>query len=219
MDPTGIEMGGVTPGLIAIGIGLIVTFAGYGAFRFVLALVGALFGFSLGVGIVAGLGGDGVMGAIGMMAAGLVLALLFGWLAFAFYQAAVLVGLGWLGFILGVFFVTLIGVEEPAMLWLVGALVAAALVVLGLLTSLATWLVVIVTALAGADLVVTGLMLLFDTMTVDELYAGNLDAVGWWGLAALALGIAGIVVQWRAVGGARSAAIRDQWSPSQPRSA
>lgn len=69
MDPTGIEMGGVAPGLIAIGIGLIVTFAGYGAFRFVLALVGALFGFSLGVGIVAGLGGDGVMGAIGMMAA------------------------------------------------------------------------------------------------------------------------------------------------------
>lgn len=219
MDPTGVEMGGIAPGLIAIGIGLLVTFAGYGAFRFALALVGALFGFSFGVGIVAGLGGDGVPGAIGMMVAGLVFAILFGWLAFAFYQAAVLVGLGWLGFILGVFFVTLFGFDEPAMLWLVGALVAAGLVVLGLLTNMATWLVVIVTALAGADLTITGLMLLFDSMTVDALYSGNLDGVGWWGLGAIALGIAGIVVQWRAVGGARTAPVRDQWAPAQPRSA
>ncbi|HVK45947.1 MAG TPA: DUF4203 domain-containing protein [Micropruina sp.] len=203
-------------GLVALVIGLIVTFAGYAALRVVIALLGAFVGFSLGGALGALMPGLGVMRALAFWVCALLGALVMGWLAYAFYRVGVLLGLGAIGFNLGVALMLALGMRSSWLVWLVGALTAVALVVVGLIGDLPAVLLIVLTALAGANMVISGVMLVFGVVDLPMLQAGDALAKGqswWWGAAALALAVIGMVAQWQALRRSRSATtMHVQWS-------
>lgn len=209
-------MNDVMVGLIALVVGLIVTFAGYAALRAVIALFGAFLGFGLGAALGAAIPVSGAMGTVTLWICALLGALLLGWLAYAFYQVGVLLGLASIGFSLGVALMLALGVQSGWLVWAVGALVAVVLVVVGLIGDLPAILLIVLTALAGANLVVTGALLITGKVNVHLL-----DAAGgglppgqswWWGLGSLVLAAIGMIVQLRSLRRARSASMRAQWS-------
>lgn len=207
-------MNDVVVGILAVVVGLLLVFVGYRALRTMMAVVGALTGFGIGGAVAAGFPIEGTLGTIVTWIVALLVALLFGWLAYAFYQVAVLVGLASIGFSIGAGLMVALGLRGDWPVWLVGALVAVVLVVLGLIGDLPAILLIVVTGLAGANLTITGAMLLIGSVDLVDLNPGGSDvaAVGWWwALAALALAIVGIVSQLRSLSRSR-AAMRAQWS-------
>jgi hypothetical protein len=209
-------MNDIMVGLIALVVGLIVTFAGYAALRAVIALFGAFAGFGLGAALGASIPVGGVAGTVTLWLCALLGALLLGWLAYAFYQVGVLLGLASIGFSLGVALMLALGAQSGWLVWTVGALVAVVLVVVGLIGDLPAILLIVLTALAGANLVVTGVMLMTGTVSLRLLEAaGSALPPGqswWWGLGSLVLAAFGMIAQLRSLRRARSASMRAQWS-------
>lgn len=187
----------VVMGLIAMGVGLIVTLAGYGLFRVLLVIGGAVSGFSFGY----GLASSWDLGGFWAIALGVVAAVLLAWLAFAFYQVAVYLGLGLLVFALGAGVMQTLGVSQTWAVVGVGVALAVVCVLIAIAADLVTILIVIATALSGAELVVTGLMVLTEQAPVVAVttQAAYPMSAPWW-IAMLALAAVGIAVQWRAVG-------------------
>ena len=85
-----------------------------------------------------------------------------------------------------------------------GTRVTVAVAILALVFNLQKYVLILLTAIAGADLIVLAVLLLFGSVTVAELQGGGniiapLIRESWLGLIAwLALTVAGIVVQLRA---------------------
>ena len=209
-------MNDIVVGLIALVVGLIVTFAGYAALRAVIALFGAFLGFGLGAALGASIPVSGAVGTVTVWICALVGALLLGWLAYAFYQVGVLLGLASIGFSLGVALMLALGVQSGWLVWAVGALVAVVLVVVGLIGDLPAILLIVLTALAGANLVITGVMVITGMVNLRLLEAaGSALPPGqswWWGIGSLVLAAFGMIVQLRSLRRARSASMRAQWS-------
>ncbi len=209
-------MNDIVVGVLVLLIGLIATFAGYAALRVVIALLGAVLGFALGGALGASLPIDGAVSAVAVWILAILGALLFGALAYAFYQVGVLLGLASIGFSIGVAVMLALGVRSAGLVWLVGALAGVALLVIGLIGDLPAILLIVLTALSGANLVISGVMLLAGTVNLSMLEAageGLPQGQSWlWTVAALALAVFGMVVQWRSLRQSRSAAMRAQWS-------
>lgn len=208
-------MDDVLVGILAVVVGLLVAFVGYRALRTMIALLGALTGFGVGGAIGAGLALDGALGTAVTWIVAVLVALLFGWLAYAFYQVAVLLGLASIGFSIGAGLMVALGFRGDWLVWLVGAFVALVLVVLGLVGDLPAVLLIILTGLAGANLAVTGAMLLAGAVDLAELNAGGADAAAagwWWAVAGLVLAVVAIASQLRSLNRSRVAAMRAQWA-------
>lgn len=200
----------VVVGIVSVLVGLIVCLRGYVALRIIISLLGAWAGFFLGAGVVAGVTDGGFLGTALAWVAAIVGAIVLGILAYAFYQVAVLLGMGSLGFTIATAVLTAIGVENAVALWVVGAVVAVVLIVLALALDLPAVLLVVLTALAGASIAFSGLLVLLGTVTLPDLAAGRpVDVPGLWGLAALGLAAVGLVVQLR---GVRRDRMRAAWS-------
>ena len=206
-------------GILAVIVGLLVAFVGYRALRTMIALLGALTGLGVGAAIGAGFPLEGTLGTVVTWIVAVLVALLFGWLAYAFYQVAVLLGLASIGFSIGAGLMVALGFRGEWLVWLVGALVAVVLVVIGLVGDLPAVLLIVLTGLAGANLAVTGVMMLAGVVDLNYLHAGaDHAAVGWWwGVAGLVLAAVAIASQLRALNRSRVAAMRAQWGARTPR--
>ncbi|WP_420112807.1 hypothetical protein [Pseudactinotalea sp.] len=198
-------------GILGILIGLVVCLRGYAALRVIISLLGAWVGFFLGAGIVASVTGEGFLGAALAWVAAIVGAIVLGALAYAFYQVAVLVGMGSLGFSIATGVLAAIGVDSPALIWLVGGAAALLMVVLAIVTDLPAGILIVLTGLAGANIAVTGLLILLERVALADLQAGQVpDGVPTWaGIVALVLAIVGIVVQSRSA--SRERRMRAAW--------
>jgi hypothetical protein len=145
-------------GVAEIALGLVFCFIGNSAARVVLAVWGALVGFTAGsllyVMLLPRLQGN-VMAAVPWWVYSIGVALLLAWLAFAFYTVGVLISMGALGWGLGqALSVTL---DMPGWLSVAMALVVAAgLVMVGLTLNLPRVLLIVVTALVGSAGVLDG---------------------------------------------------------------
>ena len=190
--------------IVAVGltvvVGLVLLLAGYSVIRISITLVGALIGFFLGVGIVAGMTDGGILASVGAWIAGTIGALVVGWIAFAFYQVAVLVALGAMGFALGAGVTQALGAPE----WVptaVGVGLAIVLVVIGIVGKLPSLLLILATAFSGAESLMAAAMLAVGVVTFDDFQtSGGTVAVEhgvWWSLGVFALGIVGVVFQLR----------------------
>lgn len=195
-------------GLIGIGIGLVVALAGYGVFRVLLVLSGVLGGFSLGWALALTWQAAPLVGFL----LGVAGAVLLGWLAFTFYQIAVYVGLGFLGFAVGAGAMGMFGVTQAWIVLTVGLLVAVVLVVVGIAADLVTVLIVVSTAISGSQLTIGGALVLTGDRAAQDLTVNGLtEPIPAWGwVAMIALAVVGIVVQWRAVGASRVAQARSR---------
>jgi hypothetical protein len=104
-------------------------------------------------------------------------AILLGTLAYSFYVAGVMLAVGYLGWALGVWLSSTLGVFGWYAVALAGGL-ALVLVVLAFVTKLPKLLLVIVTSVVGAGAMLAGLLAL--------LHLVQLDTLRWWNIGTLA---------------------------------
>ena len=200
-------------GLLALALGALLCFRGSSLARLLLALWGAFIGFNLGAWLAAGLTGQPFLGDAWGWVCAIVTAVLFALLAYWFYVLAVIIWLGSLGFWLGVALANALGADAELSA-LVGLIAGVLLVVLGLALRLPAMLLSVLTALAGAGLILGGVLLL-----VGEAPAGpSLGEITWpqewwWTALYLVLALAGIIVQGRSRSRRRA---RAHWQRSEP---
>jgi hypothetical protein len=199
-------------GILAVLAGLLFCFRGGVALRIIIAIWGAFVGFSVGASLVTSLIGEGFLaGPVGWVGA-IIGALLFAWLAYAFYALAVVITFGSVGYGLGVMAASALGASGGVAL-VAGIVAAVAMAVVALVTRLPHLLLVLVSALGGASATVTGVMLLVGVVDGGDFTGPTRIDVAegqwWWSVAWLALSALGILVQLRA---RRVPDIRDEWS-------
>lgn len=211
-------MTAVLLGLAAVPVGLLLCLRGAGVLRLLMALWGALAGFILGSGTVAAVTGDTFLAG----ALALVVAVVAGAVAYTFYAVAILVAMAAFGFTLGTDVMVALGVRWSWLIIAAGVVFGVTLAAVAVMGDLPMFVLVLISALAGASTVVTGLMLMFGTVSLDgftsPVTTQRLDDGWWWYLLYTVLAVAGCVVQLRSLQEWR-APLRSQWGPSPARGA
>jgi hypothetical protein len=188
-------------GLLALILGLTFCFGGYRFFIVLMPIFGFFAGFGLGADVINTLFGAGFLATLVSWAAGLVVGLLFAGLSYAFYNAAVMLLGGLVGYWLGASLMILLGFAPG------GFLVFTVGLVVGIIFSLATlilgmpkYLLIFLTAFGGASTVISGVLLLLGRVPLEALNNGAVAAIVrgsfLWLFVWLAVGLIGFVVQW-----------------------
>jgi hypothetical protein len=202
-------------GTVAVVVGGALCFRGYAALRIVIALWGAFAGFLLGAGVVAGATGEGFLASALAWAVGMVVAVAFGLLAYAYYAISVLIGMSAIGFTLGTTTMVALGVTWSWVVVLVGIVVGALLALLAIAGDLPKLILALLGAFAGSTLLIGGVLLLIGRVDHGDLAAADttagLDLWWGWSVAYLVLAVAGLSSQLRDVG-ARRGTMRDDWA-------
>jgi hypothetical protein len=187
--------------LLLILLGLATCFAGYRFFVILLPIWGFFAGFQFGATIFTNIFGQGILSTAISWVVGLLVALVAAILAYLFYAAAVVLLAGFVGYQLGVGIMTGFGIQEGFLTFLVGLLIALALVALALYLHLPKLLILILTAFAGAGTLLAGIFLALGLISLDSLRFGEVGVIlresWWWGLLFLAIAALGFYVQWR----------------------
>lgn len=159
-----------------LAVGLLLCFFGHRLARLALALLGAVVGYLLGGAAYTALlaTNPALLKFVSAWAFAVAGAVLFGWLAYSFYVAGVLVLLGSLGWGIGVAVAAAFGWGE--VLVVIGGLVGAAVLAgAGSVLNLPRVLIIVTTALVGASAVVSGLQVFASGLP------GGLASVPWIG--------------------------------------
>lgn len=206
-------MNDIVVGIIAVLTGAVFCFRGYLAMRLVIPVWGAFAGFMLGAGIVSG--DAGFLGnALGWLV-GLGLAVVFGVIAYLYYEVSVIIGMMAIGFVLGTSLMVALGVTWSWVIVLSGVVMAVALSFIAIVGDLPMVLLTILTALAGAGTMVAGLMLLFGTVDLEDFDIGKTTedvADNWWWFVAYGgLVVGGMVSQFTDVDRRRET-LREAWA-------
>ncbi len=208
-------MENVLVGGVAVVVGGALCFRGYAALRIVITLWGAFAGFLLGAGVVAGVTGESFLASAAAWAAGLVVAGLFGLLAYAYYAISVLIGMSAIGFTLGTTAMVAMGVTWSWAVVVVGIVVGALLAAVAIAGDLPKLLLALLGAFAGSSILIAGILLLIGLLDRGDLASTDTTAVLelWWGwnVAYVVLALAGLTSQLRDVT-ARRGSLRDDWS-------
>ncbi len=211
-------MNDVIIGLLAMAAGAVFCFRGYLTMRVIIPVWGAFVGFILGAGLVAGPGDDGFLQTFLGWIVGIVVAIVFGLIAYLYYEVSIVMAMSAIGFALGTSLMVALGVTWSWVIIFVGLALGIALAVAAIVAELPMALLTILTATAGASTIVGGLMLMFGVFDVEELDDGTpvvdqLNDDWWWYVIWVVLAIAGVVVQMRAVERMRMS-LREQWAAS-----
>lgn len=202
-------------GLIAIGAGTLFCLRGYRAFRLAIPLWGAFVGLAFGAGVVASATGDTFLATPAGWLAGVLGAALFGGLAYLYYAASVVIGLGSIGFALGASAMVALDVRWTWVVILAGVAAGALLAAAAIAADLPMLLLVVLSALAGASAITAGIMLLVGTIGTAEFddrgITTRANDSGWWFAVFLAFAILGIVTQTRAADRLRGT-MRSSWA-------
>lgn len=206
----------VVVGLLALGVGGVFCFRGYIALRLVIPLWGAFAGFVFGAGLVANLADEDLLAtAVGWLV-GLAFALLFGLLAYLYYEVSVVLAMGAIGFSLGTGFMVAIGVTWSWLIVLVGLGVGALLAVIAVVGDLPMVLLIILSATAGAVAMIGGAMLLTGTIGVNDFDVAatteRIDDDWWWYALYVVAAISGVVLQLRDLGAGAGGSLRSTWA-------
>jgi len=201
-------------GLVAMVAGLVFCFRGFLTMRVVIPIWGAFAGFSLGAGLIAELTDSRFLRTVGGWTLGVVLALVFGVLAYLYYEVSIVIGAGAVGFALGSTLMVALNVTWTWVIVLVGVAVGVLLALAAIVADLPMIVLTVLTALGGASATVAGLMLLTGTLTADDLTRPAItervdDSAAWWIIYA-ALAIFGMVAQVRALD-SLTMSVRSEW--------
>ena len=206
-------MNDIAVGIIALLTGAVFCFRGYLAMRLVIPMWGAFAGFLLGAGIVSG--DAGFLGnALGWFV-GLGLAIVFGVIAYLYYEVSVIIGMMGIGFVLGTSSMVAFGVTWSWLIVLSGVVLAVVLAFVAIVGDLPMVLLTILTALAGASTMVAGLMLLFGAVDLEEFDIGvtteDVADNWWWFVVYGGLVVGGIIAQFTDVDRRRES-LREAWA-------
>lgn len=188
--------------LIALLFGAFICFAGYRFFIILLPIWGFFFGFGVGAQAVQALLGDAFFGTVTSWVVGFVVAIIFAVGSYLFYLFGVAILAGSLGYALGVGMMGAIGIQFGFITWLVGIVLGVVLAFVTIAFNIQKYVIIIATGLGGAALAVGTLLLGVEGMALTDLSNDPLksmwQAAPLWAIILLVMGIAGIVVQWRA---------------------
>lgn len=208
-------MDDVLIGLVACLVGVLLCVRGYVAMRIVIALWGAFAGFVLGAGAVASITGESFLGSVLAWSVGVAVAVLFGLLAYLYYEVSVLLAMSAIGFTLGATLMAALGVTWSWLVIVVGVILGIVVAGLAIMVDLPMVLLTLVTALAGASIVVTGALLVVGELSLGDLTSPattqQVAADWWWYVLHVALVVLGIVVQSRDTARRRST-LRERWA-------
>lgn len=185
--------------LITFLFGLLLCFAGYKFFLFLLPIWGFFAGLWLGAQTMQALFGVGPFATVTSWVVGFIVGAVFAVLSYLFYIAAVVIIAGSLGYFATVGFLLLIGMRMNFLVWLIGIVAAVALAWVTLKFNLQKWVVIIATSLLGSAVVFGGFFVLFNPWTnlVENPLRAFLSANPFLMILAIALAIFGIVVQYQ----------------------
>ena len=185
--------------LIAVSVGLVAVFFGYRLFRAVLPVFGFVLGAIVGAQAVNLIFGDGFLSTILSIITAVVVGLVFGVLAYAFWALGVILVIGGMGFAIGSALLPAFGLDADVISWVIGAAVALGFAAAAFVLRLPRAIVTVVTALWGAGATLGGVMVLLQIIEPEELGFGGVDAVVsesfLWLLAFIALAVVGAVFQ------------------------
>jgi hypothetical protein len=206
-------MSDIVVGIIALLTGAVFCFRGYLAMRLVIPVWGAFAGFMLGAGIVSG--DAGFLGSALGWFVGLGLAVVFGVIAYLYYEVSVIVGMMGIGFVLGTSVMVALGVTWSWLIVLSGVVLAVVLAFVAIVGDLPMVLLTVLTALAGASTIVAGLMLLVGTVDLEDFDIGaTTERVAdnwWWFVIYGGLVVGGIIAQFTDVDRRRET-LRQAWA-------
>ena len=206
-------MDDVIVGVVTLLIGAVFCFRGYLAMRLVIPAWGAFAGFVLGAGIVSG--DDGFLGSLLGWLVGIALAVVFALIAYLYYEVAVVIGMGAIGFAIGTTIMAALGVTWSWAIVIVGVGLGALLAVVAIIGDLPMLLLTVLTALAGASAIVNGLMLIFGVVDLDDYTVATTTegvADDWWWFAVYAgLAVVGMIAQLTDTD-RRRATLREAWA-------
>lgn len=204
----------VVIGILALVVGAIFCLRGAVAMRVVIALWGAFTGFMLGAGIVAGVDDAGFLRSVAAWIVAWVAAIVLGLLAYAFYEVAVVLAMASIGFALGTTLMVALGVSWSWVVILVGVVVGVALAVITLAADLPAVLLVVLSALGGSSAMVTGILLLVNSVKTEQFTRADsievMHASWWWYALYVVLAVVGIITQIRFLESLRGS-MQDQW--------
>ena len=194
-------MADILLGILAIVAGAAMLVAGQFVLRLVIPIWGFFAGFAFGAGLVAELADERFLGTVLGWALGLVFALVFAVLAYLYYYIAVTLAMGAFGFAIGSGLVVAIGIDWNWVAVLVGLGIGVLLGLLSIFTNMPMIVLVVFSSIAGAAIVVGGLMLLVGSLNSADFTRGDFtDTVenGWvWSLLVVVLAFVGIFIQAR----------------------
>jgi hypothetical protein len=210
-------MGDVIVGLLAIVVGAAFFLRGYLAMRLIIPIWGAFTGFMLGASLVDLWEDSGFLATALGWIVGLVLALVFGLLAYLYYEVCVVIAMAAIGFALGTGFMVAIGVSWSWLIILIGVAVAVVLGFVAIVADLPMAILSLLTAAGGAVVVIAGLMLVFGVIDLDAFDSvattERIQDSWWWYALFLALTITGMVAQMRTTMELRTS-LRESWETS-----
>jgi hypothetical protein len=185
--------------LIALLVGMAITFNGYRLFLLLLPIWGFFFGFGLGAQTITAIFGDGFLATTTSWVIGFIVALVFAVLSYLFYIVGVALFAGSLGYALGVGFMQLLGLDFGLIVWVVGIIVAIIVAGATLVLNIQKWVIVLTTSLGGAGMIIGSLM--FALGVIDPADIGTnavrvaLSDSFWWLLGFLVLAVLGFAAQ------------------------
>ena len=187
----------VSLGLLAFGA--ILCAFGFRLFVVLLPVFAFFAGFEITAQAIQELFGVGFLRTASSWVFGFIVGLLFAVVAYLFYYGAVVILAGAVGYEIGVGVLIGIGSTSGFLLFIVGLVLGLALAAAVVLLNLPKVLIIVLTALAGASMIVSGILIALGQIPLTALSSGvvgSLIRLSWfWTLVALVVAAAGIAIQ------------------------
>jgi len=214
-----VSLEAIVLGIFAILIGLAFVFAGFRFFLILLPIWGFFAGFVFGADIVTQLFGQGFLATTTSWVVGFVLAVVCALLSYLYYWFAVIFLGASAGYALGIGLMAWLGLHDGLFVFLVGLVFAAILVVAFIVLRVPKYLVLVATAFGGAFATLTGIALILGRVPLSDLSGGIVgsfvnDSLSWiWVIAAIVLGVAGLVYQMQSTARVEAAMVSNYRNP------
>lgn len=189
--------------LIALFVGVAITFNGYRWFLILLPIFGFVFGFGLGVDTMQAIFNQAqALGTVTGWVVGFFVGLVFAVLSYLFYIIGVALVAGGFGYAVGVGLMGLIGFDPGFLTWVVGMVFGIALAVAVLALNIQKWVIIAITSFGGAGIIVGTFMSMFGVIRPENFGAGAVKLAMsnsfLWLVFFLVLGIMGFAGQYYA---------------------
>lgn len=185
--------------MIALLVGLTVTFNGYRFFLFLLPVWAFIFGFGLGAETLQVVFGVGFLATATSWVVGFLVGAAFAVLSYLFYIVAVALMAGSFGYGLAVAILTGIGLSFGLIVWLVGIVAGIIVAAVVLVFNIQKYAIIISTAVGGTGAIIFTLLTISGNLPPEQIIHNPvMTAISnsfWWLLLFMVLAAAGIVVQ------------------------
>lgn len=187
--------------LIALIIGVAVTFNGYRWFLILLPIFGFVFGFGLGVQTLQALFGQAMFATVASWVVGLIVGVVFAVLSYFIYLFGVAIYAGAVGYGLALVVMQAIGFNLSFITWLIGIVAAVALAFVVLKFNVQKYVIIIGTSIIGAGTIIASVIYAFSPnkeLIVQFTQLAVRAAIStsfWWWITFILLVGAGIYTQ------------------------